>query len=103
LGDPKVQRQKQIEKNLFSNQYLAPLSRDITSSTRGTFADIGRDGNIRTSLLSPYPRATSAYLDVPYRFNVPGTQSSQFGAAVRLPSPITITSKRWTPKASNHS
>ncbi|MGZ3653839.1 MAG: hypothetical protein ACXVCZ_22005, partial [Bdellovibrionota bacterium] len=24
-------------------------------------------------------RATSAYLDVPYRFNVPGTQSSQFG------------------------
>jgi hypothetical protein len=79
LGDPKVMRQKQIAKNLFLDQYQAPEALNVTSSTRGTFADIGRDGNIRQSSLSPYPRVTTPYLDLPYRFNVPGTQSSQFG------------------------
>ncbi len=79
LGDPKVQRQKEISKKLFQDQYQAPEALNVTSSTRGTFADIGRDGNIRQSSLSPYPRVTTPYLDLPYRFNVPGTQSSQYG------------------------
>jgi hypothetical protein len=86
LGDPKVERQKQISKNLFLDQYQAPQAQNITSSTMGTFADIGRSGDIRTSSLSPYARTTSAYLDLPYRFNVPGTQTSQFGGG----GPITI-------------
>lgn len=79
LGDPKIQRQKQIEKTLFTNQYLAPESLNVTSSTRGTYADFGRDGNFRTSSLSPYPRVTTPYLDVPFRAVIPGTESSQFG------------------------
>jgi hypothetical protein len=79
LGDPRVQRQKEIEKKLFLGQYEAPMAINAVSSTRGTYADIGRDGNYRTSLLSPYPRTTSPYLDTPFRFVVPATQSSQFG------------------------
>jgi hypothetical protein len=86
LGDPKIQRQQEISKKLFLDQYEAPLAQNISSSTMGTYADLGRDGNIRQSSLSPYQRVTTPYLDLPYRFNVPGTQSSQFGGG----GPITI-------------
>jgi hypothetical protein len=86
LGDPRAQREKQIEKTLFTNQYLAPEALNVTSSTRGTFADLGRSGDYRISNLSPYPRVTTPYLDVPFRFNVPGTQDSQFGGG----GPVTI-------------
>ncbi len=86
MGDPKVQRQNQINRNLFLDQYQAPTARNVTSSTLGTFADINAQGNLRTSLLSPYPRATTPYLDWPYRFNVPGVQTSQFGGG----GPITV-------------
>ncbi len=79
LGDPKVQRANQISKTLFQDQYYAPEARNVNSSTNGGYSDLDRFGNVRTSSLSPYPQTTQAYGDLPYRTNVPGTTTSQFG------------------------
>jgi hypothetical protein len=79
FGDPKAIRQHQIDQALKYNQFMAPVSINATMSTGGTYSDLDRFGNVRTSALSPFPQVQQGYFD--YRNNtvVPGRTLSQFG------------------------
>jgi hypothetical protein len=79
LPDPRVQRQNQISKNLFTSQYLAPQAINASFGSNGGYSDVDEFGNVRSSNLSPYPIVSNPYLDVPRRTVVPGHTISPFG------------------------
>ena len=101
LPDPKTQRANQISKAIFTQQYLAPPSQNITESGNGAYSDLDIYGGVRTSHFSPYPITTDPYLDVPRRTVVPGGTLATFGGAggpvpgsgaqrPSVPTPVTI-------------
>jgi hypothetical protein len=90
MPDPHVVRQNAIAKALQENQYIAPQALNVTQSSGGGFADFDSHGNLRTSNFSPYPQVTEGYTweqthglfgGPPTFYNVPGSQTSQFGPA----------------------
>jgi hypothetical protein len=85
------QRANAIGQELSSAQYMAPTAINMTQSSSGTFTDFDAKGNIRTSNFSPYPQTTNPSLwqqthglfgPPPTWYDVPGGQTSQFGAPV---------------------
>lgn len=96
LPDPRVQRALQIQKTLFTSQYLAPPTQNISVGGGGGFSDVDMYGNVRSSDLSPYPVIRDPYLDVPRRTVVPGGTVGTFGGqnitgAAGVPgAPVTI-------------
>jgi hypothetical protein len=99
LGDPKQIRQRQIENTLYNNQYQAPQAISISSTTRGGYSDVDSMGNIRSSSFSPYPFQVQAYKDVPYRFDVPGVTTGQFGNGPAPAGPAVIVNHNYGPGA----
>jgi len=84
-------RANAIGQELSSAQYMAPTAINMTQSSSGTFTDFDAKGNIRTSNFSPYPQTTNPSLwqqthglfgPPPTWYDVPGGQTSQFGAPV---------------------
>ena len=87
-------RENAITQELSSAQYMAPTAINMTQSSSGTFTDFDAKGNIRTSNFSPYPQTTNPSLwqqthglfgPPPTWYDVPGGQTSQFGAPVAPP------------------
>lgn len=72
-------RQRDIQKNLAANTYMAPDAQNIMMGTNGGYADISENGTVRNSNLSPYPVVSQPYLDFPRRVVVPGHIISPFG------------------------
>ena len=79
VPDPKTQRANQIQKAIFTQQYLAPQAQNITESGGGGYSDFDTNGGVRTSSFSPYPIISQSYEDVPRRVVVPGHTLSPFG------------------------
>lgn len=79
MGDPKAIRGAQIQKTLFTQQYLAPQAINLNEGSNGGYTDVDAHGNVRTSNFSPYPVVSNSYLDVPRRTTVPGHTISSFG------------------------
>ena len=81
LGDPKVQRQQQINKELTQGAYIAPIAINQTRDSTGNYVDYDKFGKLRTSNFSAIPQISEPYLH--YRdgqyLNVPGGVTSQFG------------------------
>lgn len=98
LPDPRVTRSQDIQKKLFTSQYLAPPAWNVSEGSNAGYADTNFLGQVRTSNLSPYPVTADPYLDVPRRTDVPGHVISQFGgtgsgapgAVVTPQQPITV-------------
>lgn len=88
LTDPKVARGQQMAKTMFTQQYLAPPTENLSIGSNGGFADTNMYGGVRTSNLSPYPTAQGSYLDIPRRVVVPGITTSQFGGPTGTPGAI---------------
>jgi hypothetical protein len=89
-------RANAINTELGQDQYIPPTALNVTQSSGGTFADFDARGKLRTSNFSPYPQVTQGFnweqthglFDGPPTFyNVPGGQTSQFGAA-QAPAPV---------------
>ena len=72
-------RQRDIQKNLAANAFMAPMAQNVMMSTNGGYADISETGDVRTSNLSPFPVVSQPYLDFPRRIVVPGHIISPFG------------------------
>lgn len=81
MGDPKVNRQNQINKTLQNDMYLAPTALNVTAGVGGGYADSDRYGTFRDSNLSPYPTVQQPYYDRPYGVTIPGRTTSQFGGS----------------------
>jgi len=79
LPNGQTQRANQIQKTLFTQQYLAPQAINMTEGPNGGYSDVNQYGAVRTSNFSPYPVVSNSYLDVPRRTVVPGHTISQFG------------------------
>jgi hypothetical protein len=94
FGNGPEKRANAINQELSSAQYQAPTALNVTQSSSGTFASFDARGNIQTSDFSPYPTTTNPYLweqthgvfgPPPTYYQVPGGQTSQFGAPVSAP------------------
>ncbi len=100
LGNNVEKRQNNISQELQANAYLAPTALNVTQSSSGTFTTLGTRGNLETTDFSPYPKVTEPFLweqthgllgPPPTWYQVPGGQTSQFGAPVNNQSPETTT------------
>jgi hypothetical protein len=89
LGQGPTQRANQINQQLSSNQYIAPQALNVTQDSGGNFTDFDARGNIRTSDFSAVPTVRQGSIweqthglfgPPPTYYNVPGTQTGQFGA-----------------------
>ena len=96
FGQGPARRQNQLNQELSANQYIAPQALNVTMDPSGHFADFDARGNLRTSSFSAYPTVRQGMVweqthglfgPPPTYYNVPGTQTSQFGPAA-APQPL---------------
>ncbi len=87
-------RANEISKELSEAQYNAPQALNVTQTSSGTFADFDARGNLRGSTFSAIPtvrqqttweQTHGLFGGPPSFFQVPGGQTSQFGAPVAPP------------------
>jgi Flp pilus assembly secretin CpaC len=74
-----LERQTQIQKNLFNDQYLAPAAMNRTMDSSGNYSDLDFRGNVRTSNLSSIPQIAPAFMDYLNQVAVPQRITSPFG------------------------
>lgn len=79
FGDPRTERAANINRRMFTQQYLAPPSMNLSVGENGGYADVSAFGDVRSSNFSPYPIVQDPYLVNPHRIVVPGGVVSTYG------------------------
>ncbi|HEX4138367.1 MAG TPA: hypothetical protein VHY84_27400 [Bryobacteraceae bacterium] len=99
LFDGPQRRANAISTELGAAQYVAPQALNATQDSSGNFADFDVRGNLRTSNFSAIPQVREGstweqthglFGGPPTFYNVPGGQSSQFGATKPATPSITL-------------
>lgn len=81
FGDPKQDRQNQINKEITQGKYFAPVALNVSQDGAGNYVDVDRYGQARGSSLSAIPQVLEPYLHKygSSYYDVPGRVTSQFG------------------------
>lgn len=100
MPDPHVVRENAINKALAQNQYVAPQALNVTQDSSGNFSDFDARGNLRSSNFSAVPSVRQGSIweqthgifgGPPTFYDVPGSQTSQFGAPTAPPPAPPVT------------
>ena len=78
FGDPRQKRAADINKELLTNQYIAPVAQNRTSDLQGNFVSSNYKGQIVSTNFSDIPIIQSGFLDR-QKNQIPGTTYSPFG------------------------
>jgi hypothetical protein len=81
FGDPKTIRQNQINKTLENQQFYAPVGINTNQSIYGGATTYDRNGNLRTTNLSPYPDIQEPYYLFQQHQLVPGRTTNYYGGS----------------------
>ncbi len=80
MGDPRTNRQNQINNRLQADQFYAPTPIQATMDVSGYATSYDRYGNVRVSPgVGPYPTVEEPYYDFRHHVLVPGRTVSQVG------------------------
>jgi hypothetical protein len=79
FGDPKANRQREINERLAGDQFYSPVSIDATMSTGGSAVSTDRFGQLQVLDSSPYPQVQQPYADFRNGLTIPGRTVSPIG------------------------
>lgn len=79
MGDPKTNRQNNINKSLATNTFYSPVAMNVNAGMNGGLSDYDRFGQSRSSSISPYPTTEAPYLDYRNGTYVPGRVTTDYG------------------------